>query len=140
MGSHRLLQPLLVALALTMAGPSPLQAAPAWTAEDDAAFVQNFVRSYSLRTGTKPSEQLVTASLQCHRHYYNQAAAAGYDVNAAANYSLASCANSQPRVAGSGSAGSGSGTIFNSSGDSSLSTDSNGCLYYSSGPYSFSNC
>lgn len=140
MTSHRSIRSLFVVLTLVIAGSPAAQAAPAWTAQDDASFVQNFVHSYSQRTGTMPSEQLVYASLQCHRYYYNQAAAAGYDVNTAANYSLSSCANSQPRATGSSAGASGSGTIFNSSGDSSLSTDSQGCMYYSSGPYSFSNC
>lgn len=129
------------AVVTCLAGGLPARALPAWTAQDDLSFAQSFAAAYYNKTGSVPSLQQVQASLGCARAAYAQAAASGADFPSAIQAIVSVCQNSTNRSHASGRmAGSGSGTIFNSSGDASLSSDGNGCMYYSSGPYSFSNC
>ena len=119
----------------------PARALPAWTPQDDLSFAQSFAAAYYNKTGSIPSSQQIQASLGCARAAYAQAAASGADVPSAIRSIVSICQNSVSRSQLPGQmAGSGSSTLFNSSGDASLSSDGNGCLYYSSGPYSFSNC
>jgi hypothetical protein len=132
-----------IIVGLFCSAATSLQAAPQWSGQDDVSFVQAFVQSYTLRQGYPPTQAIINASLSCHRYYYNAAAAAGYDLHAAINYAMSSCLSGQaqgPRPSLGQSGASGSKTLFNSSGDASLSTDNDGCMYYSSGSYSFSNC
>lgn len=119
----------------------PARALPAWTPQDDLSFAQSFAAAYANKTGSMPSLEQIQASLGCARAAYAQAAASGSDFPSAVRSIVSICQNSVNRSQVPGQmAGSGSGTIFNSSGDASLSSDGNGCMYYSSGPYSFSNC
>lgn len=119
----------------------PARALPAWTPQDDLSFAQSFAAAVYNKTGSIPSPEQIQASLGCARAAYAQAAASGADFTSAMRAIVSVCQNSvnRSRVPGQ-MAGSGSGTLFNSSGDASLSSDRNGCMYYSSGPYSFSNC
>ena len=72
-----------------------------------------------------------------------QLAALGSDPVVAIQYAATTC---QSQFVGQGTVNEAnrSGTLLNSSGDSSLITDSNGCIDYSgssfSGNYSFSTC
>lgn len=119
----------------------PVRALPAWTSQDDLSFVDSFATAFYGKTGSVPSPDLVQASLNCARTAYAQAAATGADLPSAIRAIVSVCQNGGDRSRAPGrTAGTGSGTLFNSSGDASLSSDSNGCMDYSSGPYSFSNC
>lgn len=119
----------------------PVRALPAWTSQDDLSFAQSFAAAYYNKTGSVPSDEQILASLSCARAAYARAADSGADFMSAVRFTVSICQNSANRSRGTERmAGSGSGTIFNSSGDASLSSDGNGCMYYSSGPYSFSNC
>ncbi len=146
MSPARLLTATLLSLTTGLGLASTAVAAPAWTAQDDQAFVTSFSQAYAARTGLLPDPSLVQTSLTCVRGAYSQLAAIGTDANTAAQYAIATCQSQLAQsVAGrSTDTGAGAGTLFNSSGDSSLSTDSRGCMYYSgssfSSNYSFSTC
>jgi hypothetical protein len=133
----------LVTLTTSLGLASAAVAAPVWTSQDDLEYVYSFSQAYAARTGFLPDPALVQASLTCVRGTYNQLAALGSDPVSAIQYAATTC---QSQFIGQGTANGSnrSGTLFNSSGDSSLSTDSNGCMYYSgssfSSNYSFSTC
>lgn len=147
MSLQRTLTATLLTLTTGLGLASAAVAAPAWTAQDDQAFVSNFSQAYATRTGYQPDLTLVQTSLSCVRGTYNQLAALGTDPMSAAQYAIATCQSQMAQQFGghsSANGSSGAGTLFNSSGDSSLSTDSRGCMYYSgasfSSNYSFSTC
>lgn len=144
MSPARLLTATLLSLTTGLGLAGAAGAAPAWTAQDDQAFVTSFSQAYAARTGLLPDPSLVQTSLTCVRGAYSQLAAIGTDANTAAQYAIATCQSRLAQSVTGRSTDTGAGTLFNSSGDSSLSTDSRGCMYYSgssfSSNYSFSTC
>lgn len=147
MNKKNLAKSALAVIACAFWSASAVNAAPMWTSNDDILFMKGFVAHYSQRYGTMPSEELMLQSLNCVRNHYNQAAASGLDATSSVRYSVTTCYNAFTAGLGNqGSSSSRQNTLFNSSGDSSLSTDSDGCMYYSSpsysygGSFSFSNC
>lgn len=81
----------LIGLGLLCSSSVPAGAAPLWSANHDASFIQGFVRSYSTIQGYPPSSSHIRASLDCVRRYYSEAAAAGDDLNATIKYAMSSC-------------------------------------------------
>lgn len=130
----------LAAIAIGLTGVMlPVQAYPAWTTQDDYEFVRSFTTSFQAQMGYAPSDSLVAWSLNCVKTSYTQSVVSGVNPNVAVNTAIADCGRALQSVVGNGNGGNSRGsTIYNSSGDSSLSSDSNGCLYFSSGSFSSS--
>ncbi|WP_208678859.1 hypothetical protein [Synechococcus elongatus] len=128
----------LAAIAIGLTGVMlPVQAYPAWTTQDDYEFVRSFTTSFQAQMGYAPSDSLVAWSLNCVKTSYTQSVVSGVNPNVAVNTAIADCGRALQSVVGNGNGGNSRGsTIYNSSGDSSLSSDSNGCLYFSSGSFS----
>ncbi|ABB58197.1 hypothetical protein [Synechococcus elongatus] len=128
----------VTAIAIGLTGLTlPAQAYPAWTTQDDYEFVRSFTASFQAQMGYAPSDSLVAWSLNCVKTNYTQSVVSGINPSTAVNTAIANCGRALQTVVGNGNGGTGRGsTIYNSSGDSSLSSDSNGCLYFSSGSFS----